>query len=125
MSGDCLHWDERKILMTYNQDRHQKAVQRETPALVMVPVTFEDPAIRLHEASKILYHALNKISRRPNFNWLVNIAAGMDTLRPKREDDGFTKGNWVVEIYCHAKYIKEYEAELLRYGELFYEEDDA
>jgi hypothetical protein len=31
----------------------------------------------------------------------------------------------VVEIYCHAKYIKEYEAELLRYGELFYEEDDA
>jgi hypothetical protein len=49
----------------------------------------------------------------------------MGTLRPKEERDGFEKGNWVAVVYCHAKYRKEYQDYLKKFGELHYEEDEA
>ena len=120
MAGNALHWGDRKVEMTYRTD----GVQRKAPMMVTVPVTFEDSEIGLHDASRLLHGVLTKMSRRPNFDWLVNVAAGIGTLRPKEETDGFEKGNWVATIYCHAKYRKSYGDYLKSIGQLHYEEDE-
>jgi hypothetical protein len=121
MAGNILHWNDRKVEMTYHTD----AVHRKAPMMVKVPLTFEDPDIDLHDARRLLHGVLTKLSRNPGFDWLVNVAAGMGTLRPKEERDGFEKGNWVAIIYCHAKYRKAYQDYLKSVGMLHYEEDEA
>jgi hypothetical protein len=121
MAGNILHWNDRKVQMTY----HTQAVYRKAPVMVTVPLTFEDPNIDIHEAHRLLDGVLTKMSRNPNFDWLVNVARGMGTLRPKEAGDGFEKGNWVATIYCHAKFNKGYGDYLKSIGELHYEEDEA
>ena len=121
MAANALHWGDRKVEMTYHND----AVYRKAPVMVTVPVTFEDPDIGLHEAHRLMHEVLTKLSRNPGFDWLVNVAAGMGTLRPKEERDGFEKGNWVAVVYCHAKFNKGYGDYLKSIGQLHYEEDEA
>ena len=121
MAANALHWSDRKVEMTYHND----AVYRKAPVMVTVPVTFEDPDIGIHEAHRLMHEVLTKLSRNPGFDWLVNVAAGMGTLRPKEERDGFEKGNWVAVVYCHAKFNKGYGDYLKSIGQLHYEEDEA
>jgi hypothetical protein len=125
MKNGIFHWGARKVLMTYNQDRYQREVQRATPVLVDVPVTFADPTISLSDALKLLDGLLTKMSSDPRFDWVVGIAAGMDTVRPKKAEDGFAQGNWVAMIRCGAKYHKEHADFLKRYGQLHPNEDPA
>jgi len=121
MAGNSLHWGDRKVEMMYAD----KGVYRKRPMMVTVPVTFEDADIGLHDASRLLHEVLTKMSRNPGFDWLVNVAAGMGTLRRKETTDGFEKGNWIATLYCHAKYTKTYGDYLKSIGQLHYEEDEA
>jgi len=121
MAGNSLHWGDRKVQIAYHND----AVYRKAPVMVKVPVTFEDPDIDIHEAHRLLDGVLTKLARNPRFDWLPIVAAGMGTLRPKEERDGFEKGNWVAVVHCHAKYRKVYQDFLKSVGKLHYEEDEA
>lgn len=126
--SNMFHWGDREVLITYESD----AVYRIGPdgrtranMLVAVPITFEDPNISLSDALRLLDGILTKTSRNPRFDWVLGIAGGMNTVRPKKDEDGFARGNWVAKIQCGAKYYKEYGDYLKRLGLLHYEEDEA
>jgi hypothetical protein len=120
MTGNALHWKDRRVVMEYRND----AVFRKRPMMCLVPITFEDPNIDFHESHRILDNVLNKMSRNPHFDWLVNIAPGIGNLRPREESDGFDKGNYVATIICHGKFNKGYQDYMKSIGMLHYEEDE-